>query len=158
MPEKIQYGPLGYPIVDIPPVKPRKTYIINVTADLDPKTGSTTPNYKDTVDLEELVQTYRDQCGMDAALRLLKTGQATQADFADDGNHSGETNEDLENIQMVSNAAILASKGTASLADQLDLPEGAEKMTEEQLATLIAKTIQEKYPNMIKKEDKPNAE
>lgn len=126
----------------------------------DPSTGSTTPDESNIIDVVELIQSYRDQCGMELARRLLKNGMAMPADFADDGKHSGDaTMPGLESAQAAANAAIAAEKNVAAMLDQLGLNQNALTLTEEQLSALISKTISEKFPQLIQKQEtKPDAE
>lgn len=127
-------------------------YLVNLKVKFDPSTGSTEPDESDLVDLEELIQSYKDQCGMEAALKAIKTGMKTIDDFKDDGKHSGEVPRELETAQGRANAALDAQAKTAALADKLGVPLNA-KLTEDQLTAIISKTINEKYPDMIKKEE-----
>lgn len=60
------------------------------TVELDPKTGTTVPVKSDPISIPELVKSYEDQCGMEWAKRMLRSGQLTAADLADDGKHGGD--------------------------------------------------------------------
>lgn len=41
-------------------------------------------------DLDALVQSYKESCGLDAMLKLLNRGMITAQSLADDGQHSGD--------------------------------------------------------------------
>lgn len=41
-------------------------------------------------DLDALIQSYKDSCGLDAMVTLLKRGQISADALADDGKHSGD--------------------------------------------------------------------
>lgn len=60
------------------------------TVELDKETGSTQPVKGDPISIPELVASYEDQCGMEWARRMLRSGQLTAADLADDGKHGGD--------------------------------------------------------------------
>lgn len=60
------------------------------TVELDKSTGSTKPVKSDPISIPELVKSYEDQCGMEWARRMLRSGQLTAADLADDGKHGGD--------------------------------------------------------------------
>lgn len=149
---------LGHVVREPIAVKADERFIINLKVKFDPETGSTTPDESDKVDLVDLIQTYKDQCGMELAQRLLRTGQADPSQFADDGKHSGDVPEGYDNPQTLANAALVAKGNADVLAQALGLPDNAATLSDEQLAAIIGKTIMEKYPNLIKKEETPNAE
>lgn len=128
-------------------------YMVDLKVKFDPETGATVPDESDLIDLEALIQTYKDQCGMELAQKLIKTGQAQPEDFKDDGKRSGEVPTELETAQGRANAALAATAHAEALAKGLDLPKDAAKLTDDQLTAIIAKTIQEKYPDIIKKEE-----
>lgn len=135
--------------------------LVQLGVKFDPSTGSTTPDESNVVDLVELTQSYKDECGMELAQRLLKNGLAMPGDFADDCQHSGDaTLPGLESAQAAANAAIAAEKNVAAMLEQFGLNEKALTLTEEQLSAIISKTISEKFPQLIQQpqETKPNAE
>lgn len=158
MQDKIERDFLGNPVREPIFTPGNQPYMIDVKVTFDPETGSTTPDESNKVDLVALIQTYKDQCGMELAKKLLKNGQADAADFADDGKHSFELPEDLDTAQGRANAAILARAQAEAFAEKFGVPAGV-NLSEEQLAAIIAKTIETKYPDLIKKEEaKPDAE
>lgn len=129
--------------------KAYEPFMANLKVKFDPATGSTIPDESDLVDLDKLIQTYKDQCGMELARKLIKQGIATDGDFADDGKHSGNVPAYLETAQGRANAAVLAKNQADALAATLGV---SSTMTEEQLTAIISKTIAEKFPQMIKQE------
>lgn len=140
---------------DAPATKAVEPFMPDLKVKFDPKTGATTPDESNLINLDELIQTYKDQCGMELAKKMLANGLATQADFADDGKHSGNVPSNLETAQGRANAAVKAGATTDALAKALGVNAS---MTEEQLAAIIGKVIQEKYPEIIKTEVKNDGE
>lgn len=141
------------------PVKCDVAEFVQLGLKFDPETGSTSPDESNVINLVELTQTYRDQCGMELARRLLSNGMATPGQFADDGKHSGDaTLPGLESAQAAANAAIAAERNVAAMLGQLGLDKNALTLTEEQLSSLISKTIAEKFPQLIQQQEtKDNA-
>lgn len=127
-----------------------KDVIIKLKLDFDPKTGSTTPNEDEKIDLVPLIQSYKDQCGMEYVQKLLRTGYATPDKFADDGKHGGDATLPTD-INDASRLARKAASGESKLAKALGID--LEKATEED----IAKRIAEIYGAMNKQEA-PKAE
>lgn len=60
------------------------------TLELDTTTGKAHPVKADPISIPDLAQSYEDQCGMEWARRMLKSGQLSAADLADDGKHGGD--------------------------------------------------------------------
>lgn len=112
--------------------------------------GSVVPDQSQTIDLDALIQTYKDQCGMELAKRLIATGQATEVDFRDDCKHSGDIRELPVSAQSRANAAVTAAANTAAMADELGV---RADMDEEQLTAIIQQYIQ-KNPDKFKFEPK----
>lgn len=61
--------------------------IIHYGLDVDTETHRTIVSVAEKVDLTKLIQSYKDECGVEAALRLIKLGRASPEDFCDDGQH-----------------------------------------------------------------------
>lgn len=85
--------------------------------ELDKETGSTHPVVTGQVDIDEVVQSYKDQCGMVMAMRLIQSGQVDPMAFADDGQHGADCSfpTDLNTSAMLANmsdeeAQALAAK------------------------------------------------
>lgn len=83
--------------------------------------GTVVPDESDLVNLDELIQTYKDQCGMDMAVRMMKLGQIDPASLADDGKHSADLSVVPDTAQGIANAAIAAKGNVASIKAQLGL-------------------------------------
>lgn len=62
-------------------------FIYKYSLEVDEKTHRTTPIVVEKVDICKLVQSYKDECGLEAAMRLIKLGRASPEDFCDDGKH-----------------------------------------------------------------------
>lgn len=147
--KELKLDPMGHVIRPIAGLKSTQRYICDPTVIVDPATGSTKPDYSNKIDLVALIQTYKDQCGMELAKRLIKQG-VDPAVFADDGKHSGDvTDPTLQSPQAIANAALANAEAVAQIKKALGLPDNANALSEEQLSTLVGKVIAEKYPNLI---------
>lgn len=101
--------------------------------------GTVIPDESKTVDLDKLTQTYKDQCGMEAAKRLLQTGERTPEDFKDPGMQYDDTIIP-QSAQERANAAVAAK----AQADQVKAKFGIspdQNMTEEQFENLVKSYI-----------------
>lgn len=102
-------------------------------------TGNTRPVIKETIDMTELINSYKDQCGMEYMLRLVQTGQISMASLRDDGTGSGDFT-GPDNI----NDAYRAAQAAKVLGDQVAKALGIEKyMDEKDLDALVAKKVAE---------------
>jgi len=101
--------------------------------------GNVIPDQSNLIDLDALIQTYKDQCGMELAKRLIRIGQATPDDFRD----TGKGNYDGTNIPINAtdraNAAVLAKNNADAMASELGV---TQDMTEDQLTAIIQQYIQ----------------
>lgn len=141
--------PMGHVIRPIAGRPCNDRFMVNLKVVVNPETGHTHPDESDKVDLVALIQTYKDQCGMELAKRLIKQG-VDPAVFADDGKHSGDvTDPTLQSPQAIANAALGNAEAVAQIKKALGLPDNANALSEEQLSTLVSKVIAEKYPNLI---------
>lgn len=98
--QAVQYTPFGTPIR-----KERFIYdgisqrkLAQFGLELDKETGSTKVVEKDPIDLFELIQSYKDECGMEAAQRLIARGLASPDDFAAQPVDYGDTSQLPDNI------------------------------------------------------------
>lgn len=66
----------GFPDVIIRKTKADEKMMINLGVK-KLEDGTVVPDESNLVDLDAMVQTYKDQCGMEAAKRLLQTGEKT---------------------------------------------------------------------------------
>lgn len=81
------------------------------TVELDKATGTTKPVAGDPISIPELVASYEDQCGMEWARRMLRSGQLTAADLADDGKHGGDFTGSTELNVAYRNAQAAKAQG-----------------------------------------------
>lgn len=109
--------------------------------------GTVSPDESDLVNLDELIQTYKDQCGMELAKRLIKLGQIDPASLADDGKHSYDGSKVPDGAQAIANAAIAAGKNVDAAKSALGIPEG--NLTDEQLDALIKGYIEKHLDKFV---------
>lgn len=79
----------------------------------DKETGSTRPVISGKVDFVASIQTFKDQCGVDAAVRDLAAGRRSIERLSDDGNHGGDFSRSTEITLMadqVKKAALASMK------------------------------------------------
>lgn len=112
------------------------------------------PDESNVINLDDLIQTYKDSCGMEAAQRMLKTGQRTLEDFKDP-----LINVDCTKLpstpQEAANMAVAAEKNLAAFKEKYNLPE---KIDGSQLEILLNDYFS-KHPEYIKpKEVTDNAQ
>lgn len=80
-------------------------------------------------DLDALIQSYKDSCGLESMIQLLKRGQISATALADDGQHSGDGTIPTElgpamqyvNEKVVSGDALLKALGLS--VDDVDSPD-----------------------------------
>lgn len=140
----------GLPHVEVKPQKLSENYIIDLKVNFDPKTGKAIPDESDKKDLVALIQTYKDQCGVEAMKRLIKTGQAQPEDFSDDGKSGMDTTIVPDTAQGRANLAAAAAQQTDQIKQNLNLPDDANNMTDEQLTALIKGYIEKNPDKFIK--------
>lgn len=148
------YDPMGCPMTYDPGVDCHVDYMVKLNVIFHPETGTTEPDESEMVNLTEVIQTYKGQCGMELARKLIAQG-VDPATFADDGQHSGDaTSPTLQSAQAIANAAIQQQVTVEQIRQALGLPTNAETLDDSTLSTLVEKIIKEKYPNIIQQ---PNA-
>lgn len=156
MEQKLDFN--GVPIRERKPQNLDARYLIQLKVTFNPETGETEPDESDTIDLVAMIQTYKDQCGMEGALRMLKTGQVTAEALADDGKHGIDATKLPANAQEVANALLRSTEFKDQFAEKFGIPKGAENLTDDQLSNLIGKKVEEILGNYIKKQEvKDNA-
>lgn len=107
--------------------------------ELIPDSGNTRPVIKETIDMPELINSYKDQCGMEYMLRLVQSGQISMASLRDDGTGSGDFT-GPDNI----NDAYRAAQAAKVQGDQVAKALGIENyMDEKDLDALVAKKVAE---------------
>lgn len=99
-------------------------------------TGDTKVNVDDKIDLVELIQSYKDQCGIEFMLNQMKIGVVTPSSICDDGQHSGDASIYPDNAADAYQAALKANEQKKELAKQLGIP--VEDLTEENIAAKVA--------------------
>lgn len=99
--------------------------------ELDKETGSTHPVVKGQIDMYELIQSYKGQCGMTAAMEMLKRGQASPEDFMDDGHHGVDCTFPVD-LNTANYIAGLEKSKAQDLASKLEI-DGYESMTDADL-------------------------
>lgn len=68
----------------------KKTHIFKYGLKLEKETGTTKPIIAEEIDTDQLIQSYKDTCGLEAAQKMIRSGLASPEQFADDGKHSGD--------------------------------------------------------------------
>ena len=65
-------------------------YVNTWELELDTTTGETKAVNGEPLDFVAQIQTFKEQCGIEAMKRDIAAGRATPGDFADDGQHGGD--------------------------------------------------------------------
>lgn len=116
-----------------------KDTLTNQKLDFDPKTGSTKVNSEDKVDLYSLIQTYKDQCGVEYIMGLVAKGMANPDKFADDGKHGGDASLAIDANDMYRDS-LKADGSLSVLAKELGI-ELTDKTTDQEIAAAIVARI-----------------
>ena len=138
----------GFPDVVIKKTKCDERMMIDLKVKKN-EDGTVVPDESNLVDLYALIQTYKDQCGMEAAKRLLQTGERSPEDFADprniqyDDSAIPETPQDRANAAVQANAQVDAVKAKYGIDPNQD-------MTQEQFENIIKSFIQANPDKFIK--------
>lgn len=137
MPDTIKYTPFGTPIREVQPSDCSNKMLAQFGLELDKETGSSVIVQKDPIDLDELIQSYKDQCGMEQAQLLISRGLASPEDFAAKPGDYGDTSTLPDNINDAYQANLKAQESGVNLSqfktDQ-DIQDYVNKMIQEQLA------------------------
>lgn len=112
--------------------------------------GKAYPDEGDVVDLDALIQTYKDQCGMEGAKRMLKQGLITPEELADDGKSSYDGSVIPETAQDRANAAVAAQKNLDSVKAMFGIEPGQD-LTDEQVDALIKSYIEKNLDKFVAK-------
>lgn len=91
-------------------------YVDEWGLEYDQKTGSTHPVITGKIDFVESIQTFKDSCGFEAAMRDVVAGKRTQASLTDDGNHGGDFTRSSDIIESF--AALKAQSILSAQADE----------------------------------------
>lgn len=129
------------------PVKANDPYMANLKVKVN-EDGTVSPDECDLVNLDEVSQTYRDQCGMEMAKRLIKLGQIDPQSLADDGKHSYDGTKVPEGRQAIDNAAIASGKQVDAAKAALGIPDG--ELTQDQLDAIVKGYIEKHLDQFVK--------
>lgn len=124
----------GFAYVPPEPDKLDERYLVQLKPVLDPKTGNTSVDESDKLDLVELIQSYKDQCGMEFMLKQVKLGVVGIESLADDGKHSGDASGPLD-INDAYRAQLIQAEAKRVLADTLGIKD---ELTEERIKARLA--------------------
>lgn len=145
MPDK-KYCP-GFPKVDIQPIDCSDHFMADLKVKVN-EDHTVSPDESNLVDLDAMTQTYKDQCGMEAAKRLLKLGQAQPSDFADDGKGNYDGSIIPETAQERANAAVAAGLQLDAIKAKYGIDPNA-KLTEDQVNAIIKEYIQQNAAQFV---------
>lgn len=149
--QSVVLTPFGTPVREFKPTRTSKLYkkeIAQFGLELDQKTGSTFVVSKDPLDLDALIQSYKDQCGMEMAQLMLKRGLASPDDFAAKPGDYGDTSTLPDNLNDAYQAAQAAQRKAGDLnlsqfKSDKDIQDYVNKVIAQQLA---AQKAQAKAP------------
>ena len=113
--KEVSYTPFGTPIREEVAQDCSQKEIAQFGLELDKETGSTHVVLKDPLDLDALIQTYKDQCGMELAQLQIRRGLATPDDFAAQPGDYGDTSTLPDNINDAYRASLEAKKSGINL-------------------------------------------
>lgn len=116
MPDKVKLTPFGTPIREVKPTDCSKKELAQFGLELDKETGSTFVVEKDPLDLDALVQTFKEQCGMELAQLQIKRGLASPDDFAAQPGDYGDTSTLPDNINDAYRASLEAQESGINLS------------------------------------------
>lgn len=127
--------PLGFLVPNHETNDFSRDLLVQLKVKFDPETGSTTVDESDSIDLDSMIQTYKDQCGVEYVMKLIKMGMANPDKFMDDGKHGGDASAPTD----INDALALANAGN-SVAQQIAKSLGMsidETTTDQQIADRI---------------------
>lgn len=134
MPEKKKIYLNGIDYVPPEPSKLDERFLVQPKPVLDPATGETHIDCSDKLDLVELIQSYKDQCGIEFMLKQMKLGVVTPESLADDGQHSGDASMPLD-INDAYRAQLVQAEAKKILKDTLGIKD---ELTEENIKARLA--------------------
>ena len=91
-------------------------YVDEWGLEYDKETGSTHPVITGKIDFVESIQTFKDSCGVEAAIRDVAAGRRTQASLADDGKSGGDFTRSSDIIEAY--ASLKAQAIASAQADE----------------------------------------
>lgn len=146
---------LGYPKVPVVPTKLDDNRFIQLKVKFDPATGSTVPE-EEVLDFQKVIESYREQCGVEFMIKQVKLGAISLASLADDGQHGADIAGSPDNINDAYQAAVVGNDNIAGLEKALDV--NLEGLTQEQAEAAIKGKLAEIYAAVQKKEVNNDAE
>lgn len=118
-----------------------KSILDQYTVEVDTATGDSKPVVTGQVDLDALVQTYKDQCGMVAAMNMIKSGMVGPDAFADDGKHGVDCSFPTD-INTAAALAAMSDEEAQALASKLGIKnytdEDIDKIVEERIKAILS--------------------
>ena len=99
---------LGLEVGLVPPVVLDDNALIEVKTEFDPATGSTKP-VESALDFQKLIESYKDQCGVEYMIKQVKLGAVQLSALADDGQHSADVSGVPETAADAYQAGLAAS-------------------------------------------------
>lgn len=114
-----------------------------VDTKIDHETGQAYPVY-DSIDLQQEIDARKHDCGFDLMKKMIATGQATPADFADDGQHGVDFSGIPDSVHDLAKSAQQSSESVASLLAVLGVKDG-DVLTQEMLERLLTDKVAEIY-------------
>lgn len=134
---------------EIPAVKCDEKMMVNLGVKVQ-EDGTVVPDESNLVDLDAMIQTYKDQCGMELAKRLIKLGQAAPEDFADDGKGSFDDSAIPPTSQARANAAVAAKAQLDAIKDVYGIPKDVE-LTDAQYDALVKDFVEKNIDKFVAK-------
>lgn len=112
-----------------------------VDTKIDHETGQAYPVYQ-SIDLQQEIDARKHDCGFDLMKKLIATGQATPADFADDGQHGVDFSGVPDSVHELAKSAQQSSESVANLLAILGVKDG-DVLTQEMMERLLTDKVAE---------------
>lgn len=132
----LKLTPFGTPIREVPTTDCSQKELAQFGLELDKETGNTFVVQKEPIDLDELVQSYKDQCGMEQAQLLIARGLASPEDFAAKPGDYGDTSNLPDNLNDAYQAHLKAESVGIDLG-QFKTEDDIQKYVEEAVAAAL---------------------
>ena len=151
----VKYNFLGLAIGVIPPTKANDNDLIQVKTEFDKKTGSTHP-VEEKLDFQKMIESYKDEAGIDFMMKQVKLGALSLSSLADDGKHSADISNAPEHVDDAYQRAVVAKSDANKIYAALGVDANA---TPEQIKEALAKIYAKAHSEPAKKEEvKDNAQ
>lgn len=155
--KEIKFDAFGIPVREKEKgIKCDDKFLVKPKLVLDKETGSTKIDVSDKIDTCQMIQSYRDQVGVEAIMRLMAKGQLNPAAVADDGKHGLDISKLPDNINEARDAAIAAQGQKKEIAKIFGLD--PKELTAANFEKLINAAVEKKLAEAKQKEVKENAE